>query len=63
MKATLQSLVTRWEKEAKTYHDQYPVPAGSSPSNITHEQQNAANLSGLLRAKAHELKSIIKTLE
>ena len=61
MKPTIEALASRWEKEALAYRDQHPIPPGSSPNEITPEQQNAVNLCGLLRAKAHELRNLIKT--
>jgi hypothetical protein len=57
--ADLHKLITQWQKAAETYLKQHPIPPGSSPAEITPEQQSSANSAGAFRVCAHELKNLL----
>lgn len=56
----LLALADRWEKDAKAYIANAPIPPGSHAKDITPAQRNAVNQAGLLNLCAHELRRVIK---
>jgi len=56
----LKPLMESFEREARGYARMSPTPDGDRPWQSTEIQQTCANISGVYRVAAHEVRKIIK---
>lgn len=56
----LEALAKQWDKDAKGYLANAPVPEGTPPNQVTQYQQNSINIAGQLQLCAGDLRKLIK---